>query len=508
MENRPSNPEAPEPPAHGPLAGDPGLLTWTDLVQSVRRSLWIILSASSGLAVLVFLVLVLCRSPMYKAVATLEVVAQPLDFELSPSAPAVDEYRSLLESTLVVAATANRLRGESVLEERQPLRIGHEIDSAVVVSPRAQGTALSHIIEAVAESSAPEIAATVANTWSEVFVEQARQIHEDTLAQRLTLIERRYEEGRKQLLDLIEEEARVADEYQARFEELSQAWDRRVVEAKQATWKVILEQRGESRLVIEEFAVKSGLPLVVENSGGATKGGRLVDPSSAVEGKLFQILSLRTRLAQTPRFLLVGKVFSDETLPQAKELEQGESTDPLPSVDRQLIEPEVNPVYQQLTLQLARIEADLDSFSSDELRRVQRFASELERLQDVRSTKLAEAILDRALVTADLERQRSRRIQSLQQEGRLKLDQIRADIASQREIVTRLTKYHSEAGSAGAERGIQRVRLTAPASPPATPRPRHIPLLTLVAAVVGALLGFVVSLLRESMPGESRPPMG
>lgn len=493
----PSSQEAPAPQSRT-RRRDPGLLTWVEVVRFVRRNLWVILGASVGLSVLVLLILVLFRPPTYQGVATLVIAPQGFSPELKTATALVEEYQRLLESNAVVAETAKRLRSEGVLKAAEPLRVGDEIRSAVVVSPRADVTTLSPIIEVTAEASTPEAAAAMANAWSEVFLEHAGQIQEDNMVPMIDLIEGQYQGERARLLDLRENEARLATEYQARLDELSLTWDRKLVGASKHTEDLAVQHKIETRRAMEEFAAGAGLALATESSlEGIGEWGRY-EPPGEVEKKLLQILSLRAQLAQTPRLLVLEKTISDNSLWQMMALTQGQMKDHQSVLDRRLVTHETNALYDQLTLRLSEIETELDSIPSNERYRIHRFSADLERLQAERVADLAKLLSDRALLVNDLERQRSRELQAVERERKLQLDQIRADIGRQANLFTKLAETRDQAGFAQAGQALREARLAAPAGPPGAPEPQGIGFMALVAAFVGGLLGLVISLAREA----------
>ncbi|MFW6012079.1 MAG: hypothetical protein ACOC92_00045 [bacterium] len=476
---------------------DPGLLTWADTGCFIRRNLWIILGASLGLAGLVLLSLVIFSSSTYEGVATLVIAPQRLGAELkTPTAP-VEDYQRLLESKGVVAATAERLRSDGVLKDTESLRTGDEIHSEVVVSPSAEATTLSPTIELMAEASTPEAAAAVANTWGQVFLEQAQRIHEENVGPMTGLIEDKYQEEKARLLDLIEEGTRVVNEYQNRLDELALSWDRKLVGTRKQTEDLIVEHRAETRHVMEEFATGEGL---VPNSERSVEevGERWGHDSSAVVGKkLLQILYLRTQLAQTPRLLVLEKGVSDDGLWQMMALGRNQMRELQLLLDRRLATHETNALYDQLTLRLTDVESELETIPSQARHRIQRFSAGLERLQVERVADLAKMLSDQELLAKDLDRQRSREIQALDRQRRIELDQIRADISRQRSFFTKLAENREQASLALEDKSLPHVRLATPAVPPGAPEPRGVGFLALGAAFIGAFLGLMASLVRE-----------
>lgn len=480
--------------AGAPHDGGPEFLTLADLVRFVRRNLWIIVGASLAMTAVVVAVMLLFRPLRYEAVATLVIAPQRFRSDLKPPILPVQGYQRLLESSSVVAATVDRLRDQGVLDEGRSLQLDDEIRTRIFVSQRAEETALAPMIEVVAEASRPEDAATIANTWCETFLERARQIQEDSVGPIIRLIDTQYHEERQRLIELTEEETRLANEYQVRLDELSLIWDRRLVDARKRTEDVVSEHNVETRRRMEEFAASAGV--------GLSDGGLLEDPAAEpipdeVERRLLQILSLRIQLAQTPRLLVLEKAVSDDTLWQTMAFSENGMLDLHAVLDRRLVTEEANPVYGRLVGQLAEIEIAPESVRAEVRRRAHRFLAGLERLQADRTAELTKLLADRALVMDDLARQRAQEMRALERERRMELEQLSADIAQQRELFEKLAENHSEAGLAEAEQVLQEVRLGAPAVPPARPESRQLLFKALAAAVVGGVVGLVVALVRE-----------
>lgn len=474
-----------------------GLVTWTDLVRFVRRNLWLIAGVSVAMSVLSVSAIVLLRPVTYEAVATLVIAPQRFRSALKPPMLPVQGYQRLLESNAVVAETAERLRGEGVIGEDQLLSLGDELRTRIFVSQRAEERTLAPMIEVIAEATTPELAASIANSWSETFLQWAEKLEEENVAPMLNLIKRQYEAERERLATLMQEEADIADGYQRRLDELMSVWDQKLVTARKRTEDLIAEHNVETRRLMEQFAEEMGLRLAASTSPDDREAAASGEIRAELEKQLLQILSLRTRLAQTPRLLILEKTISDDTLWHTMALSQKGLVELQTVFNQRLITEEANPVYEPLALQLSEIEIELERLSPSEQRFLQRFAAGLEVLQSERAGGLAKVLADRTLVMDDLERQRASEFKMVDGERAMMLEQIRTSIVHQRSLFEKLAENRNEAGLAEAEQALQDVRLGARAVPPAQAQPRGLLQVGAVGAFLGALLGLFIGVLRE-----------
>lgn len=210
---------------------DPGLATWADLLVLLRRGWRLPLAASLGAAGLVAAVL-LVRPATYEATATLVATGRGFDSELAPPTLSAEGYQRLLESSSVLTETTERLRVGGVLLDDQALRLGDQVRTRLVAPRPARSATRASLIEVLAVASEPESAAVIANTWSEVFLEAVRQLQEESLSPMIAAIEDRYQQERRRLLELMEEQERLVAEQEAQRAEIASSWDAELAAAR------------------------------------------------------------------------------------------------------------------------------------------------------------------------------------------------------------------------------------------------------------------------------------
>jgi len=121
-------------------------------------------------------------TPVYSATATLLVQQAP--------ATSVADYTALLTSERLASTYAEMLTARPVLEETQR-RLGlSSLPDSVSVSVVRD----TQLLSLNAESTDPELAAMIANTVAEVFVDQNRQLQEERYAASLSNIEKQLQE--------------------------------------------------------------------------------------------------------------------------------------------------------------------------------------------------------------------------------------------------------------------------------------------------------------------------
>jgi len=121
-------------------------------------------------------------TPVYSATATLLVQQAP--------ATSVADYTALLTSERLASTYAEMLTARPVLEETQR-RLGlSSLPGGVSVSVVRD----TQLLSLNAESTDPELAAMIANTVAEVFVDQNRQLQEERYAASLSNIEKQLQE--------------------------------------------------------------------------------------------------------------------------------------------------------------------------------------------------------------------------------------------------------------------------------------------------------------------------
>jgi len=509
---------------HHPAAADEpkerDLLEFADVVRFARRHWVVIALFAVGFATMAGFVLSLLP-PSYEASATLVVIPPRFSSDLKPKPLSIQGYQRLLESDGVVTETFHRLIAKKVLSTDASLRVGDELDSRIFVSRRAEETALAPVIEAVGHGKTPEAAAAVANTWTEVFLERSRQLTAGSVQPTAKFIEDQFGGARKSLESLGKKRVQAADDFERRsadastrwdrtLEEASNRWNRQLVGYQKETEDLVAQYQSESRRTIEQFAAENGVLRRGPDPAPADSGAPLSSASEPVRQRLLEMVSLRTQLAQTPRFLVLEKAISDDALWQVMALGQSQLLELQNLPAKNLLSQEVNPVYSELTLRLSRVELHPELLSAENRHEARSFSAELEGLQRSRSAGLSKLIADRAteldsmqkqkhLEIEELRRKKEQELDSLSRRRDLRLGEFDRDLSHAQDLFNELASNYNEAELARAIEGVdmEDVRLGSPAVPSLQPTPRLLPLKVLAALVLGGLFGIVVALWRE-----------
>lgn len=137
-----------------------------EYLQIIKKRLWLVIILPVIAALITFSVCSYYMEPVFEAKASLLVGIIPFDQEYQMSyddilmyEQLIKTYSELTQSKLVAKETLSRLNNGMTLEELQ---------SSITVTNKAD----SQIIEVTAQDTDPKMAADIANTLSQVFIEK------------------------------------------------------------------------------------------------------------------------------------------------------------------------------------------------------------------------------------------------------------------------------------------------------------------------------------------------
>jgi uncharacterized protein involved in exopolysaccharide biosynthesis len=496
-------------------------LTFPDIVGFSWRH-WILIFGATVLAGLgTALVLVLAIEPSFEASATLVIVPPKFSSDLKPQALTVQSYQRVMVSDAVVAETKKRLVAKGSLQVHEPLRVGKEIEARIFVSSRAEETALAPMLLAVARGATPERAAAVANTWTAAFLEAMRDLVAGTTASAVQLIDEEYPRARENLTALEGSRASEADALQNRYNDIATTWDDRITAFKNETTKLVSTYLAETRRLQEEFGSEHNL----ESRRAQLKALRkaysdLQDEQARVASQLqlkeLQLEAARKQLAATMPLVTLRKAITDDALWRSVGGVKDRRVDWKALQERSLTTEEVNPVYTSLNAKVAEIEMDVNAMvprAATLGKDLQRIDGEmkaleailaadeaaLEKLQRERESGLAQLRETQATRLSGLERTREAALDAIKRETDAKLARLDRDISQQRDFFNQLAKNYNQALLAKAQERVLDIRLLAAAVPPDRAEPRGIARKSVLAAILGALVGIFVALVRDAL---------
>ena len=463
-----------------------------DLIGFLERHYLVILGAAILLALVVGIVQVVLVDPSYKSTATLVIFQPPVSSKLEPEVLSVHGYQRLLQSDAVLAETSSRLTTAGLREEEHALKLGVDVDSRIFVSKRQDTTSLAPILEAIGWAGTPELAAAVANTWAEVFLEQAHSVSKATASAGVEFAQRQYPSTKAELEELEQERVRLADEFETKLHEALTAGDRRIAAFEKQTTDLVSNHQTESRRQIEAL-VRDGLGRLEGVGGGIQDSSEL----SQVGSGLQQLGSLRALQAQTAPVVVLEKAITDDALWQSLLDRPRGKVDSAPTENLSLLTEELNPVFTDLAARAADIETKLRQSAVESRDVVADVIQGLESMQRMRSAGLSKLQAERSLELVVLERRQAREAAAIGRERDFRLGQISREIEQQEALETELRADFNEAVFAQAQQEVEAVHLAARAVPVLVPEGRGTIVRTVLAAALGLALGVGLSLFRE-----------
>jgi len=158
---------------------------------------------------LLFAVLFYFFAPrVYMSAADMVVMPPKFKTEFQESSPNVQYYKTLMESPALLASVERELREKGVLEEKDRLEIGDQIEDFVFTKKRAEEITLSPIIRLAAYGKTPDDAFRILDTWIRHINDTVQRLNEKGKNEAISFIDRefpkqksQYEQASKKLED-------------------------------------------------------------------------------------------------------------------------------------------------------------------------------------------------------------------------------------------------------------------------------------------------------------------
>jgi len=517
-------PEPTQPPRISPSANDE--LTFADIVQFFRRNAALIFGTAVMAGLVTAAVLLVVVEKTYEASATLIIVPPKFSSELKPQTLTVQSYQKILESDAVIVEAKKRLVERGLFAAERPLRLGKELETRIFVSRRAEETTLAPMLQAVARGETGERAAAIANTWAEVFLERTRELVAGTTSSTVKFIDQQYPQIRDSLAKLEDTRVIEANALQKRFNEAATRRGILLTTFKGETTSLIATYRSETRRLVEEFTSQHNIDSRKAQLAALRRAyGELQEEQARVTSllqlKQLQLEAARKQLAETPALLTLQKAITDDALWRSLAESKSGNVDWKALQQRSLATQEINPVYTDLSGKMAEIEMDVNAMVpraaalATDLERinaemkvlegqVRMDEAELEKLTRARDAGLQQLVQDRDNKLEELTRSRDEELDGIKREMETRLGQIDRNINQQRDLFSQLAKSYNQALLAKGEQGIEDVRLGAPAVAPEQPQPRGRATKSVLATILGGMLGLGLALVR----GASRKVAG
>jgi uncharacterized protein involved in exopolysaccharide biosynthesis len=482
-----------------------GGLGLVDLIRLLRRR-WLVILVVPLVLVSLIALLEARKPPRYRAMATLVVVPPTFSSELKPAEISVQGYQRILESDSVVIESLTRLVEMEVVDESAIPRVGDELTSRIYISRRGMEKSLAPVLEVIAEAGTPEKAATIANTWAEVFLERARLLVEVSLGPSLRLIGTHYQEETGSMAELERSRISTASGFHTRLTKLFDTWDRRLVAVREKWDKKILEHRAETEDLLAEFQQESRRVMGDQAASlfsalGDEGHPRETDPE--LISALRELLVLRTHLAQTPAIVALEKAITDDALwLRPRNEETGVESDIL-------VTEESDPVYEELAGRISAVESRAFGLMGPGDQELRTALTALEAWQRVRTAGLGKLKLGRAAELEELrqskglairqaERQRLEEVNALEFDRDTELRALDREIEAAEDLLDHLAQSANQASLAVGEGSLEDIQVASRALPPLVPEPRTLLLRLAMALAVGTILGLALAVLLEA----------
>lgn len=473
-----------------------------DVLSQVVRFLWrnrVIVSIFVLLGAALGLLWSLVLTPrVYTSTATLVAVGSAINSKLAPKQLPMRGYQTLLRSDAVVADTRSRLIEQGVLENEDFLTVGDQLGSEIDVSRRREEMSLSPMIRIWASADSSDRAATIANTWAEVFLEYIKRIMIDGTSAVVDFVQNEYVYNRDQLKAVENEWVKANQEFQAKRDAVADKWDQRIAASKEETSNLLSAHRIKTREAMEELLASHTREWQSQAATpDATKPAWLETLSS--------LATVRAQLADTSPLFALEKAITNDILWISLVIENANNTDVGSVRGRSLITEEINPAYPDLVLTAMELESELTR------RRLEAGETALatpsfEKLQSQRAAELAKLKEKRGLELSVLRRKQLSELDSIDRERKMRLAEISRQLSQMRKLEDQLAANYNEAVLAKAQESVEQVLLGSRAVAANEPRSRRAPLKTLLCAILGGVFGLGLAKAREALaPVESQP---
>ena len=496
-----------------------------DIVHFFHRHLWFIGGSAlvAGVCTGLFTLLLVPRT--YGAAATLVIVPPQVSTELTPPTLTVQGYQRILESDAVLVETNQHLVEEGVLEEGSVLRLGGgagEVETRIFVSREAAATPLAPMLEAVAHNKTPEQAASVANTWTKVFLQRIRTLMQGSTSAAVQFIDAQYPPARERIGQLEKTLDTVAGEFQKREDDLTTYWDEKTRAYDYETANLTATYETETQHLIADFHATHNL----ETHSGQLASLREVHSNlqsqqahinAALQQKKLHLGVVRQQLEKTPQYLTLHKAMTDNALWEALAQAGGKDLDWESLRHKSLVSQEVNSLYTELSSRASETELEVNGLiprSEQLINELERLSAEikerdasirrdniaLSQLERERQVGLEKLRTERGQQANILMRQTIQEMNALERERDQRLEQLRRDLVNQNELYTELAKNYNQAILVKAQQDVEDVRIGVPAVAVNDPEPRGTVMKSLIALVCGGLVGVCIAAVRDVAP--------
>lgn len=398
---------------------------------------WLVVGGTLA-AVFAATVITLLIPKTYEATATIFVTPPTFSSQLKSPALSVEAYAQLAESDYIVDLVRNEVLQKTQSDEYGDLRIA-------LYASRVPQQPYLPLIGLVVEATTPKQTQEIANIWARRFVEEQAKIAASSTAISVNFIVDEFPKASRALHD-VETELQAL---QARHAgELSAARTQAGVELK----RVVADGQAKNVVSLEE---------------------RLAQTRFELQSAKQRLAQLEPELSRTPQYVVLSKAITDDALWQRIAQANGGAIPP-EIVGQRLESQEINPVYLEVSQQVAVERVKFNSLVPLEKELIQQIAAAASMADQTRADLFASE-----LKIANLERQQKLEQSALER----RIEEVRARFKP-------LSERIGEAEIARAQTDPD-LRLGALAPLPSIPVRPNLLVNVAVAAAVGLLLSLL-----------------
>lgn len=496
-----------------------GLITTQSLLRFIRANFWWIAGFAMIPSLIVAFIVLFVLPRSYEASAILVSIPPPVSSDLKPNTLSMQGYQLLLESGVVIAETKQRLIAERILAPDDSLRLKENVDSQIFISRKEEAISLTPMLRVLSRAESPNHAAKIANTWTEVFMDRIRSLVVGSTSESIDFVEKEFPVVRGDLEKL--EISRVQEQDHSQFAQDSTAseWDLRVLEWKVESTRQIAEYEVETARILEEVRTNRKLDLLsTELESLKRTYSTLAEEQAGVEARLVQkqkeLEALRQQLADTPPFVTLERSVTEDAFWQT--LLQQPNKGQLDEMSRaSLKNQEINPLHTEIAKRVSQIQTECEALSprkgqlavqldqiSTGIASLQKSIGEcqirLEEVKQARGAGLSRLKEESNTKLAHLQRSQQQALDALKRQHNQQIDPINREIDRTTQLFSSLARFNNQALLAKGTRDFQDLRIAAPAVAPDLPQPRNVVVKSMIAFVIGALVGILVCLVRNS----------
>ncbi len=374
------------------------------------------------------------------------------------------------------------------------------------------GAKYSPVIELVAVARSAELAARLANTWATVAEEMVAEATGKTKQDSTVFLEDEHGVAQKDLLQAESSQQQSQDLYAQQITEISNETQKLVADLQDQSAHQLDELTDKWDTKISELEAKLALDRKETELSAKLAGiSKLEDELATVKIQMAdmstRLSSLQGEIQQHPELRVLSKAITDNALWMQVTKSDADKGGGLPEAlrDKELRSEEINPIHDQLSLEMADVRIVLDSLPKREkqlLEAVQSIRDEYDALladrakasllleQADRQKELEIEILrrDTDVARMQLEEDRKTKLAILKRDADLKKTQLDREVTSQKGKFDVLATKYLSARFAQADKSTDIVQI-GEAAPPAKPLHKSRLLLAFLGLAVGVMLG-------------------